>query len=53
MFIVRKIWSFITLPLLLITLLTTPAASSTESAQLVSENAFVFEKALLMGQGIL
>ncbi|MBQ3006717.1 MAG: hypothetical protein IJD78_04050 [Clostridia bacterium] len=52
MFIVRKIWSFITLPLLLITLLTTPAASSTESAQLVSENAFVFEKALLMGQGI-
>lgn len=52
MLIVRKIWSFITLPLLLITLLTTPAASSTESAQLVSENAFVFEKALLMGQGI-
>ncbi len=52
MFIIRKIWSLITLPLLLLTLLTTPDASSTESAELVSENAFVFEKALLMGQGI-
>ena len=52
MFIIRKIWYVLTLPLLLITMLTTPAASSTDSAQLVSENTFVFEKALLMGQGI-
>ena len=52
MFIIRKIWYVITLPLLILTLLTTPAASSTESAELISENTFVFEKALLMGQGI-
>lgn len=52
MFIIRKIWYVLTLPLLLITMLTTPAASSTDSAQLISENTFVFEKALLMGQGI-
>lgn len=52
MTIIRKIWSVLTLPLLLLTLLTTPDASSTETAELVSENTFVFEKALLMGQGI-
>lgn len=52
MIIIRKIWSVITLPLLLITLLTSPVAGSTESAELVSKNVFVFEKALLMGQGI-
>ena len=52
MLIIRKIWSILTLPLLLLTLLTTPDASSTESAELIGENTFVFEKALLMGQGI-
>lgn len=52
MFIIRKIWSIITLPLLLITLLTSPVAKSTDSAELVSKDTFVFEKALLMGQGI-
>ncbi len=52
MFIIRKIWSIITLPLLLITILTSPVAKSTDSAELVSKNVFVFEKALLMGQGI-
>ena len=52
MFIIRKIWSIITLPLLLITIWTSPVAVSTESAELVSKNVFVFEKALLMGQGI-
>ncbi len=52
MFIIRKIWSIITLPLLLITVLTSPVASSTETAELVSKDIFVFEKALLMGQGI-
>lgn len=49
---IRKIWSVITLPLLLLTLLTTPAASSTDTAELISKNTFVFEKALIMGQGI-
>ena len=52
MFIIRKIWSVITLPLLIITLLTSPVAKSSETAELVSKNTFVFEKALLMGQGI-
>lgn len=52
MFIIRKIWSVITLPLLLITILTSPVAVSTETAELISEDVFVFEKALLMGQGI-
>lgn len=52
MVIIRKIWSVITLPLLLITLITSPVAKSTESAELISKNVFVFEKALLMGQGI-
>lgn len=52
MFIIRKIWSVLTLPLLLITLLTSPVAQSTETAELVSTDTFVFEKALLMGQGI-
>ncbi|MBQ7121050.1 MAG: hypothetical protein IJO03_02165 [Clostridia bacterium] len=52
MFIIRKIWSIITLPLLLITILTSPVAKSTDSAELVSKNVFVFEKALIMGQGI-
>ncbi len=52
MAIIRKIWSIVTLPLLLLTLLTTPNASSTDTAELIGENAFVFEKALLMGQGI-
>lgn len=52
MFIIRKIWSVITLPLLLITLLTSPVAKTTDTAELVSKNVFVFEKALLMGQGL-
>ncbi|MBQ2848767.1 MAG: hypothetical protein IJE74_10975 [Clostridia bacterium] len=52
MVIIRKIWSVITLPLLIITLLTSPVAKSSETAELVSKNTFVFEKALLMGQGI-
>ena len=52
MFIIRKIWSVITLPILLITLLTSPVASSTETVELVSKDTFVLEKALIMGQGI-
>lgn len=52
MFLIRKIWSVLTFPLLLITLLTSPVAQSTETAELVSKDTFVFEKALLMGQGI-
>ncbi|MBQ8228459.1 MAG: hypothetical protein IJZ88_05535 [Clostridia bacterium] len=52
MCIIRKLMSIITLPILLITLLTSPVAQSTESAELVSQDVLVFEKALLSGQGI-
>lgn len=52
MIIIRKIWSIITFPILVLTLLTTPDAVSTESAELISEDVFVLEKALLTGQGI-
>lgn len=52
MFIIRKIWSLLTLPILIITLLTSPVAKSTDSAELISQDTFVFEKALLTGQGI-
>lgn len=48
----QKIWAILTLPLLLITMLTTPAGSDTDTTDLVSSHTFVFEKALLMGQGI-
>ena len=51
MLIIRKIWSILTLPLLLLTLLTSPVAKSTETAELVSKDTFVLEKALVMGQG--
>ena len=52
MIIIRKIWAIITLPILVLTLLTTPDATSTESAELISEDVFVLDKALLAGQGI-
>lgn len=52
MFLIRKIWSVLTLPILLITLLTSPVAQSTDTAELVSTDTFVFEKALIMGQGL-
>ncbi len=48
----QKIWAIITLPLLLLSMLTTPVAKDTATADLVSTHNFVFEKALLMGQGI-
>lgn len=42
----------IMLPLLALTLLTTPPAVSTETAELISTDTFVFDQALIMGQGI-
>lgn len=50
--ILAKIRYYVTLPLIIFTFLTTPAASSTESAELIDTNMFVFDSALLMGQGI-
>ena len=37
MFIIRKIWSVLTLPLLLLTLVTSPVAKSTPDAELTSK----------------
>ena len=52
MFIIRKIWSVLTLPLLILTILTSPVAQSTETAELVSQNVYALENALFTGQGI-
>lgn len=52
MFIIRKLMTILTYPLLILTLITSPVVQSTDSAELVSTDTFVFEKALLMGQGI-
>lgn len=43
---------YVMFPLLFITLLTTPKAVSTETAELISTDTFVFDHALVMGQGI-
>lgn len=40
------------LPILLLTLITTPEAKSTDTAEFVGQDVFVFDQALLMGQGI-
>lgn len=50
--LLQKIWAILTLPILFITMLTTPMGKDTGTADLVSSHTFVFEKALLMGQGI-
>lgn len=52
MSIIAKIRYFLTLPLLIFTLITTPSAVSTDSAELIGTKTFVFDQALLMGQGI-
>lgn len=48
----QKIWTILTLPLLFITMLTTPMGGDTETADLISSHTFASEKSLLMGQGI-
>ena len=52
MSVLLTIRRIIMLPLMIITLLTTPAAVSTETAELIGTHTFVFEQALMMGQGI-
>ena len=47
-----KIRYYIMFPLLFITLLTTPKAVSTDTAELISTDTFVFDHSLVMGQGI-
>ena len=42
----------IVLPILLLTLMTTPEAKSTDTAEFISQDVFVFDQALIMGQGI-
>ncbi len=52
MTILLKLRYFMMLPLLILTLLTSPSAKSTETAELISTDTFVLEQALMMGQGI-
>ena len=52
MTILLRLRYFMMLPLLILTLLTSPSAKSTETAELISTDTFVFEQALMMGQGI-
>lgn len=49
---ILKLRYFIMLPLLVLTLITSPKASSTDTAELLSEDVFVADQALMMGQGI-
>lgn len=48
----QKIWAILTLPVLLITMLTTPKASDTATADFVSSHTYILVDALMMGQGI-
>ena len=48
----QKLRFIIMLPLLVLTLLFTPRAQDTDTARFVSQNVFVFDQALAMGQGI-
>lgn len=50
--VLLKIRYILVLPLLILSLLTTPAAVSTDSAELIGDDMFVFDQALMMGQGI-
>lgn len=47
-----KLRYFMMLPILILTFLTTPDAASTDTAELIDEDVFVAEQALMMGQGI-
>ena len=48
----QKIRTFLLLPIILLTMLTTPKAADTDTANFVSQKVFVMEQALAMGQGI-
>lgn len=50
--ILLKLRSFFVLPILILTLITSPVAVSSDSAELIATDTFVLEQALMMGQGI-
>ena len=52
MAILLKLRNFILIPIMLLTILTSPAAVSSDTAELISKDTFVLEQALMMGQGI-
>ncbi len=52
MSILLKLRNLIVLPILILTIITSPAAVSSDSAELISKDTFVLEQALMMGQGI-
>lgn len=47
-----KLRYFLVLPLLILTLITSPVAGNTDTAELISTDTFVADQALMMGQGI-
>ncbi|MBQ2307495.1 MAG: hypothetical protein II184_08280 [Clostridia bacterium] len=48
----QKIRTFLLLPVILLTVLTTPKAQDTDTAKFVSQKVFVMIQALAMGQGV-
>lgn len=52
MTLLQKIRTLFLLPILLLTILTTPKAADTDTARFVSQKVFVMDQALAMGQGI-
>ena len=50
--ILNRIRSFVLLPVILLTLVTTPKPADTDTAAFVSQNVFVLLQALAMGQGV-
>ena len=52
MTILQKIRSFLFLPLIILTMITTPRALDTETAQMKSQKLFVMQQAVAAGQGI-
>lgn len=52
MLFLQKIRFVLLLPLLILTLITTPRAVNTDTAEMVSQKVYIMEQALAMGQGI-
>lgn len=50
--LIYKIRQYIIYPLLMLTILFTPDAVSTDTAKLVDKNVFIMDNAMVMGQGI-
>lgn len=52
MTLLQKLRRLLVLPVILLTVLTTPKPADTDTARFISQNVYVLEQALAMGQGI-